>query len=224
VSTSPNWTISDLAETVADPDKYAGGGAIAAMSLAGAAATTELVLVLTKKRKGLDEETKNHLQETLERTRGLRARFLASINEDIRILTDLMNALRGQRQVKKLEDSDATERARSHLDRALTQAIDSPVVVARMGVELLDSILVCQDNARTFTMSDLGAAAATAAGAITSMLFMADVNIDMHRNDAYRRQKREEIDEIRERAKHLSDRIVDRTWSEIRPDTRQGEP
>jgi formiminotetrahydrofolate cyclodeaminase len=201
----PGYAVRELADLVADPDAYAGGGVIAAASLAGAAATAELVAALASRRKKLSEDDRRRLVEVVAMLQLQRERYLDAIDEDIDALQRLMAAMRQERKSRNTNDAQA---ARAELARSLQWAIEIPIQVARDGVELLEAVSITVPLSRAFTRSDLGAAAATANGAVAAMLLMARANLDMVDDPTARNRWRRDIERLESTAQALSDRIV----------------
>lgn len=215
-------TVSQLAEVVARTDEYAGGGVVAAMSLVGAAATAELVFQLSARRRTLTGDDQRRLEAKIERSRQLRSRFLSAIDDDMASLAELMDAQRQARRARRSPDEHDLDAANARLKSAVTQAIQTPLQAANDAFTLLEDIQDALPLARSFTVSDLGAAAATAKGAITSMLLMAEVNLGMLDDQDESERLAAEINQRAEAAAVQADAIVAATRQVITADTDQG--
>lgn len=209
--TTRSWTVSGLGEMVAQTDQFAGGGAVAAMSLVGATATAELVFQLSERRRSLDESDRRHLQEKVERARRLRARFLRAIDDDLHSLSELMDAQRRVRRARKSPQDHDMNLVTGQLRTAVDRAIHTPLQAAKDAATLLYDIEEALPLARTFTVSDLGAAAATAQGAIVSLLLMAEVNLGMLDDLTDAERLGEEVSELHRSATDRAGAIVERT-------------
>lgn len=216
------WTIEKLGAEVAEPGRFAGGGAVAAMSLVGAAATAELVISLSQRRRNLNEDQVKRLDELARMARAFRDEFLAAIDADIDSLNVLMEAQRTLRRARKSEDESAIESATSRMAQAVQGAIDTPLAIARDAVRLLDAIAEAQPSARWFTMSDLGAAAATTRGAIDSLLLMAEVNLGMVDDPDEVSRLRQEILDLSTVTHTTADRVIAATRETIHQDMDAG--
>lgn len=210
-----NWTIEGLGEAVADPGRWAGGGAVAAMSLVGATATAELVLRLSHRRRDLSDDQKQILGALLEEISTSRSIFLTAIDEDMSSLEQLMSAQRALRRARKQGAVEENDEAAVESKRAVQEAIESPLRTARRAAGLLEAIDQATAYARPFTLSDLGAAAATTRGAITSLLLMAEVNLDLLENVENATRYRAEIQKIGADAEWRAARIVETTRDAI---------
>lgn len=165
-------SILDMNAAVADPDIFCGGGSIAALTASSAAALTRLVLGLAAKRKS-NRDYQDAISAAATRVLQLEAEVASLADRDIEVLDDLLKA---QRSLKKTDD-------RSEYARALKEAAESPVLIARACLELLEIITAQMDRATRFTVSDLGAAAALAQGAARAAIFTSEVNVALLENE-----------------------------------------
>lgn len=209
------WTIQDLGEEIARTDRFAGGGAAAAMSLVGAAGTAELVFQLSARRRSTDIGDRERLEEAARLCSRLRTIFLLAIDEDIASLTELMDAQSQHRSARKSGD-EIPAPVEQRMEQAVEAAIETPLRVARDAKRLLRTIEELQHLARTFTTSDLGAAAATTFGAITSLLLMAEVNLGMVRNEADATRIAQEIEDLYSQSQEQVNNVVAHTRNVIR--------
>ena len=166
-------SMSWIAGQIADPELPVGGGAMAGVTLAGAAASAELVVRVAARRKA----NAAHLAEIDEILRGivdLRPRFLAGADEDLEALTQLLAT---QRAVKQADNPEERDQAREHLYQATVRAAVIPIELASQALTLLRLVERALPFATRFTISDLGVAAALAIGAISATLLTSDINI-----------------------------------------------
>jgi formiminotetrahydrofolate cyclodeaminase len=209
------WTIKGLCSQVAAADQFAGGGAVASMSLAGAAATAELVFTLSARRKKISDEDRLRLNNAVALCHQLQKVFQHAIDEDMAALNELMDAqsrLRSARRDGATPDAEVVKRAREAVDTA----IETPLQIARDGRRLLRTIDELQQLARPFTASDLGAAAATCLGAITSLVLMAEVNLSLVEEEKTAERIAQEIDDLYSQSREQADNVVANTRSVIR--------
>lgn len=209
------WTIERLASEVARTDRFAGGGAVAAMSLAGAAATAELVFLLSAGRRKLSDQERDQLTDAVKLCQRLRTIFQHAIDEDIASLNELMDAqsqLRAERKAGNQPSKALTQRS----EEAVAAAIETPLRVARDAKRLLRTIDELQHLARPFTASDLGAAAATSAGAIQSLLLMAEVNLGMLGDENDVERIAQEIEDLYSQSRDQAASVVAHTRGVIR--------
>jgi formiminotetrahydrofolate cyclodeaminase len=163
-------TIRDFCEQIADPDRFSGGGAVAALTSASAAATALLVSRLADRRRGATSEqspsSSPQLGELVER-------FFESADRDLQVLADLLAAQRTMR----------ADGLRAPYVAALRAAAEEPLRLASDIALLLEIIRHDLPRANRFTVSDLGAAAALARGAAHAALLTATVNVALLRDE-----------------------------------------
>jgi formiminotetrahydrofolate cyclodeaminase len=216
------WTIEALGREIADTERYAGGGAVAAMSLVGAAATAELVISLTVRRRGLGPMEIDRLEAHRELAAELRRNFLDAIDTDIASLTELMNAQRERRRARKATDQGDLQSAEERMRHAVQAAIDVPLAVAGDATKLLDAINETRSHARLFTMSDLAAAAATTQGAIISLLLMAEANLSLLEESEQVERVQRDIGSIWRTTSMAADEIIKSTRDATYQNLRRG--
>jgi formiminotetrahydrofolate cyclodeaminase len=209
------WTVKDLGAEIARTDRYAGGGAAAAMSLVGATATAELVFRISATRRKISDEDRARLDSAIELCGRLRTIFQHAIDEDIASLTELMDA---QSQLRKANKADSPVPAdiEKRANQSVEAAIETPLRVARDAKRLLRTIAELQHLAKKFTVSDLGAAAATTAGAISALLMMAEVNLGMVLNEEDSTRIAQEIEDLYSQSEDQANQIIASTRSVIR--------
>lgn len=151
---------------IADPDVFCGGGSVAAIAAAGAAATALLVMRLNVKRRS-NAARRAEILNAITATEAAIEDFHAAADTDIAILNELLIAHRSAR-------SDGNQAG--YLS-ALTRAAESPLDMADNIATLLDTIATQLPISTRFTVSDLGAAAVLAEGACRAALLTAEVNI-----------------------------------------------
>ncbi|HET7035337.1 MAG TPA: cyclodeaminase/cyclohydrolase family protein [Thermomicrobiaceae bacterium] len=150
-------TIRWVAEQVANPAHHSGGAAAAALALAGAAASAELVLRLAVGRKA-NIDRREALEADIRHLRQLRDECLAAADHDLAAFEQVLLA----QQARKAGEPGAGER----LQQALLTAAASPLTMAERGLDLIQIVARQLPVGTRFTISDLGAAAALARGAI----------------------------------------------------------
>lgn len=179
-------------QRIADPEVFCGGGSVAALACAGAAASALLVFRLSYRRKS-NAERRDEIAATIAATERLIESFYAAADADIAALQDLLEA---QRATKETGD-------RALYYATLERAALAPIHIAEQVGELLDLVVPHLPVATRFTISDLGAAATIAEGAARGALLTAEVNIallgDDPRSAGSASQLRRRWDNIHER-------------------------
>ena len=165
-------TVEALNQKVADPSFFCGGGSVAAITASSSAALTLLVMRLNARRKA-NREHKAEIELQIEEIEALQQRFYTAADSDLDVLDDLLQA---QRHAKETDD-------RQTYQSALLAAAKSPYEICRHCFRLLELIQAQLPIASRFTVSDLGAAAALAMGAIQGAILTTDVNVALLRDE-----------------------------------------
>lgn len=202
-------SLSQLCDAVADPDHRSGGGAIAALSIAGSAAIIELVLSLATRRKALAER-RPEIATQLEQVNAVRQRLITLIDRDLDAFDRVMQV---QAELKTADDDDK-EMVRERLAQAFLEATSVPVDVAQIGLDLLTSLQDALPVATRFTVSDLGSAATIINGAIEAALLTADINLNYVPAEQ-RSALEDQVTSIRAQAPALSAEVLEATKARI---------
>ena len=192
-----------LISRVADPSHNSGGGVIAGLTLAGAAASAELVLRLAARRKSLADR-KEQIEKLLNDVVAHRISFENAADRDIAAFTELVNT---QREAKKLRDEDPAA-ADASLRSAYVHAAQVPLALSREAIEFMEEVQSSLGFASRFTISDLGAAAALARGATDAALLTVEANL-AYIDDDLASPLRDEARMIRERAGKIADDVIE---------------
>lgn len=188
---------------VADPGHNSGGGVIVGLTLAGAAASAELVLRLAARRKSLASR-RDEVETLLDAVESHRASFEGAAERDIAAFTRLVDT---QREAKRKREQHP-EAAKMELQRAYVHAAQAPLSLAREALDFIKEVEQAVELASRFTISDLGAAAALARGAIDAAVLTIDANL-AYVDDAQADPLRHEAAMIRANAGKIADRVVE---------------
>jgi formiminotetrahydrofolate cyclodeaminase len=165
-------TISDFHRQVADHDVYCGGGSVAAVAAAGAAALIVLVLGLSV-RKRSNAPIREQIEASIARSQAVHENLLLEADTDMQALQQLMEVH------KQLKPGNS----RSTYNQALFSAASVPLSIARHSLELLEITQKMLGASSRFTVSDLGAAAGLAIGALRAATLMCEVNLALLKDD-----------------------------------------
>jgi formiminotetrahydrofolate cyclodeaminase len=202
-------SLRDLVRQVADPAQNAGGGVVVGMTLAGAAASAELVLRLAVKRKSLADR-RDEIARLLEQVAEARRTFEGAADEDKAAFEELVSV---QRRVTQMPEGDADE-AQKLLNTAYVRAASSPLALARAALELMRNAEAGLQFASRFTVSDIGAAAALAHGALEAALLTVSANL-AYVDEATAAATEAEMREIRTDAAAITARVLREATSVI---------
>ena len=148
-----------------------GGGAVAAMSTATAAALVEMVGNLTVGRAAYADH-EEQVTAVRDAAHGLRRRALEQLDEDATAFRALMTAYRLPRQTG--EEQAARQTA---IQAATRRAAAVPLDVAATAAEVIELAGQLPGRSNPNVLSDVGVAAVTAAAAIEAAAVNVDVNL-----------------------------------------------
>lgn len=162
-----------------------GGGGVAALSAATAAALVEMVAHLSLGKGGDDAA----VHAVLERATELRFRAAGLAEAD----ADAFGAVMASYQLPRGDDAAKAER-RTAIDAALAGAARVPLDVAAVAAEVVDLCgdLLPQTNPNV--LSDVAVAAATARAALDSSVVNVEVNLALLKDEARRAELARELE------------------------------
>jgi formiminotetrahydrofolate cyclodeaminase len=194
--------IRQVLDDVANPAVNAGGGVVAAVTLAGAAASAELVLRLASRRKSLADR-REEVVALLSAVEDHRSFFDGAADRDIAAFTALVDA---QRDAKRMRETDPMH-SEILLQNAYVRAAEVPLQLSR---EALAFIMVVEQGlqfASRFTISDLGAAAVLARGAIDAAILTVDANL-AYVEDGRAESFRGELGRLKVETTEIAERVL----------------
>ena len=201
--------VRTLIAQVADPAHNSGGGVAAGLALAAAAASAELVLKLASRKKSLAAD-RPRIESLLNAIASHRSSFEDAADRDVAAFSQLVDA---QRSAKELRETQP-EAAHVALQHAYVHAANVPLEFAEEGLAFMHEVEAGLEFASRFTISDLGAAAALARGAIDAALLTVDANLSyVDGDDADQMKSR--LSGIQSDAAETSERIVARARDSI---------
>lgn len=183
-----------------------------------AAATAELVATLSLRRRSVAPR-RAELERIRDGLRDLQRRFLAAADRDVAVLAELLAAQRAARPDSAGGADGATARR-----RALIAATETPLALARDGLELLRLVRAALPFAARFTVSDLGAAAALAQGAIEAALLMSEVNLALLAAEPEAGPLADAVAAVRQKAAALAGESLRHTRGKLAGRPQEGEP
>ncbi|HEX3721261.1 MAG TPA: cyclodeaminase/cyclohydrolase family protein [Nitrolancea sp.] len=195
-------SVRDVVRQVADPARDSGGGVVVGLTLAGAAASAELVLRLAVKRKSLANR-RDEIAALLDAVESARRSFEDAADQDVAAFKQLVET---QREVKQLPETDSAQ-TKQRLVTAYVRASDVPMSLAQQALEFMRNAERGLEFASRFTVSDIGAAAALARGAIEAALLTVEANLAYVERDLVA-IRRDEMAALRAEATAIADRVL----------------
>lgn len=164
------WTVRQLLDAVASQDPLPGGGAVAALAGAGAAALLHMVASLALRR-ATDPALVASLTAHRERARAQKQRFLDLAADDVAAYRSVTSALALPR---------ATPQEKAHrsaaLHQALARAAEVPLATARLATDALTLALAMAPFCPPVARSDLVTAVHLARAAAEAAVANVDAN------------------------------------------------
>jgi len=182
--------VSEFMETLASNAPVPGGGSVAALSGAVAAALTEMVANLTvgKKKYG---DVEDEMIEILAAFSDYRVAFLKGMDEDAQAFHLVMDALG---MPKETDDEKAVRK--EAMQNAFKEASRVPMETARLGVKLFPGIRAVVERGNQNAASDGLVAAMMTRNAILAALFNVRINLQSIKDQAFVASMQEEVKRI----------------------------
>lgn len=186
-----------LLEATASKEPVPGGGGIAAMTAASAAALVEMVANLTLGKKGY-EDVARLMESIKEKAQALRARYLAGIAEDAAAFDGVIRAVRLPKDTPNRKDI---------VQQAFKEAAEIPFSLGKdifVLVQLAEQTVRCGNK---WVITDGAIAAMNARSAMRSAFYSVRVNLQSITDEAYVRNMTEAIQRIEREAAILEQRV-----------------
>ncbi len=194
-------TLDDFTAEVSTDSPAPGGGSVAALAGALAAALVSMVANLTFSKKG-HEQKREAMEDAAVKAQALRKRLLDAVDRDTEAFNRVMSAFRMPR------GTDDEKTARKHaIAEATVEAARVPLEVMQMSVEVLELALLVAEQGNPGSITDAGVGGlmgrACAAGAHYNVL----INLQGLADEAFVGQARTRSDGLRRQAEDLASRI-----------------
>ncbi|WP_240924715.1 cyclodeaminase/cyclohydrolase family protein [Megasphaera sp. SW808] len=186
-----------LLEATASKEPVPGGGGIAAMTAASAAALVEMVANLTLGKKGY-EDVARLMESIKEKAQALRARYLAGIAEDAEAFDGVIRAVRLPKDTPNRKDI---------VQQAFKEAAEIPF---SLGKDIFVLVQLAEQTVRygnKWVITDGAIAAMNARSAMRSAFYSVRVNLQSITDEAYVRNMTEAIQRIEREAAILEQRV-----------------
>ena len=189
--------LDELLEATASKEPVPGGGGIAAMTAASAAALVEMVANLTIGKQGYEDVTK--LMESIrEKAQALRARYLDGIAEDAAAFDGVIRAVRLPKDTPGRGDV---------VQQAFKEAAEIPF---SLGKDIFVLVQLAEQTVRygnKWVITDGAIAAMNARSAMRSAFYSVRVNLQSIKDEEYVRNMTEHIQRIEREAALLEQRV-----------------
>ncbi|KAB3536329.1 cyclodeaminase/cyclohydrolase family protein [Alkaliphilus pronyensis] len=189
-------SLMEFLEDTASSKPVPGGGSIAAMSGATAAALTEMVANLTVgKKKYLEVE--ELMKDISERIAAVRNNFINDIDRDANSFNEVMDAFK----LPKETDEEIAARKEA-IQTATKKAALVPLEIAEEAYKILPIIETVVEKGNQNAVTDGAVAAMMARTAVLSALYNVKINIASIKDEAF-------VKEVSHRVKELESKVAD---------------
>lgn len=200
-------TIEEFLEiTCAGEDEGAGGGSVAALAGAVAAALAVLVANLTLGRKKF-ADVEDEMLAIRDRGKELCMVLTRLMDEDIEAFTPVMNALR----LPKETDAEREER-KTRLQEALAEAARVPLKTAELSLEVLDLASRAVHHGNSSAATDAGVAVMMALAGVEGAALNVNVNLALVEDavivEELTRRQEKAVEQARVRAHEALEQVV----------------
>ncbi|MCC5911199.1 MAG: cyclodeaminase/cyclohydrolase family protein [Clostridiaceae bacterium] len=189
-----NMTVTEFLEKTASNDPVPGGGSIAALSAATAAALTEMVANLTVGKKKY-VEVEEEMKEVAKAFVDARKELIKDIDKDADSYDQVMQAFKLPKETEvEIEDR------KNAIQEATKKAASVPLEVAQKAFAMMESIekVVVKGNQNAVT--DGAVAAMMARTAVLSALYNVKINLGSIKDEAF-------VEEVSNKVKELESKV-----------------
>jgi glutamate formiminotransferase/formiminotetrahydrofolate cyclodeaminase len=210
-----NMKLIDFVDETSIDSPAPGGGSIAAICGALAAALAGMAAHLTVGRKGY-EQVREEMAHQTEQAQELKDFFLRAIDDDTAAFNEVMAALR----LPKKTPSQKQER-KTAIQKSTHQAIDVPFSVLTQALKAIGLAEQSVDKANSAALSDAGVAGLCARTAAEGAFYNVAINLpgldDKQIVARMYKEAKEILDDIRQRTQRLSEIVQKKLESELMP-------
>ena len=182
-----NLKITEYLAQAAAGTAVPGGGSVAALNAALAAALTEMVANLTVGKKGY-EAVEEDMKDLAGKAARLRSKLTTAIDQDAEAYTEVMAAYR----LPKATDAEAAVR-KQIIQEAIKQAALVPLEVARDALAVIDLAGRAIRKGNKNAASDGAVAAMNAKTAALAALYNVRINLSSIEDDAFVKELAQEV-------------------------------
>lgn len=203
-------TLKDFLDKVAGSDPVPGGGSIAALNGAIAAALAAMVAGLTLGKKGYEahEELMQHIRRLAS---GQQSRFMADVDRD----SEAYNRVFACFKLPKVTDEEKAARSAS-IQEATREAAEIPMQVARNAYELMSIIADVAGLGNRNAVTDACVAMMSARSAVLGALMNVRINLGSLKDRAYVEALQAEADALEAQACAREKELLDSVNQDLR--------
>lgn len=195
-------TVKDFIDETASESPAPGGGSIAALSAASAAALITMVANLTLGKKGY-EEVQGEMEEIKKIAGEYKDKFVNYIDEDSDAFNKIMAAF------KMPKETDEEKKARTAaVQSAFKGAATVPLNVAKDAFKLLDLAKVVIEKGNQNAVTDGAVAAMSSRTAVLSALYNVKINLGSIKDEEFVNEAKKEIEELESKVNEIEQSLL----------------
>lgn len=195
-------TLKAFLDETASKAPVPGGGSIAAMGAATAAALTEMVANLTIGKKGY-EDVQEEMTELASTLPDVRNGFIADIDRDADAFNKVMDAFK----MPKDSDEEKAER-RQAIQNGMKNAASVPLEVARNAFGIMELAAKVVEKGNKNAVTDGAVAAMMARTAVLSALFNVKINLGSIKDEEFVKRVSEEVSQLEAKVQEVEKDIL----------------
>ncbi|SCZ05310.1 cyclodeaminase/cyclohydrolase family protein [Alkaliphilus peptidifermentans] len=199
-----NKSLKEFLEETASNKPVPGGGSIAAMCGATAAALTGMVANLTIGKKKY-AEVEELMKEIEEKTSDLRNKFIDDIDRDADSFNEVMDAFK----LPKETDEEIVSRKKA-IQEATKKAALVPLEVAEEALKIMSIIETVVESGNQNAVTDGAVAAMMARTAVLSALYNVKINVLSIKDEVFVMDVNQKVNELEKKAVELEKQILDK--------------
>ena len=204
-------SVTAFLDSLASSAPAPGGGSVAALSGAMAAALVSMVCNLTiGKQRYADVEAE--MRDLLDRAEALRHEMQDLAQADL----EAFNRLAAAYKLPRTTEADIAIR-RDAIQASLRRATEVPLRTARTAAAVLPLCPAVAERGNQAAVSDVGVAALLAQAAVRSALLNVEINLRLLEDSIYIRQVRAEVERLTDGLAAEAERIVELVASKLKP-------
>ena len=189
-------------EETASKSPVPGGGSIAAMSAATAAALTEMVANLTIGKKGY-EDVQEEMMELASSLPSIRENFVSDIDRDAEAFNRVMDAFK----LPKETEEEKTKR-RNAIQDSMKNAASVPLAVAKNAFKIMDLIGKVVEKGNKNAVTDGAVAVMMARTAVLSALYNVKINLGSIKDGDFVKVVYDEVNQLEGKVNEIEKEIL----------------
>ncbi|MFV0469976.1 MAG: cyclodeaminase/cyclohydrolase family protein [Dysgonomonas sp.] len=195
-------SVKDFLGKTSGSDPVPGGGSVAALNAAIAAALAEMVANLTIGRKKYEDK-----EDLMKQIAGLAAAYQQGFVNDIDADSDAYNHVFEAFKLPKETDEQKQERSKQ-IQSATKIAAEIPLDVARKAFAMMDIITMVAENGNQNAITDACVSMMTARTAVLSAILNVRINLSSIKDEEYVIRLTHEVDDLEKKAIEKEDELI----------------